>query len=81
MKSATGEGVVSITPSDSTNIAVKDQRFPRSLYVGGAGNVSIVCPDDSTAVFSNVAAGTFIPVDVKRVNNTNTTATLLIGIY
>lgn len=66
-----------VTPSDSTNLS----SIARALYIGGAGNVSAVMPDDSVVMFAGLSAGTILPVRVKRVNATNTSATYLVALY
>lgn len=77
-----GQGFVSITPSDTVDVP-RDANgdFPSALYVGVTGNVSVVGADGSSAVLQNVAAGIPLPVRVRRVNATGTTATGLVGIY
>lgn len=75
-----GKNLLAVTPSDSANIT----NYPnvRGLWVGGAGNVAILAADDSAAVtLVGVQAGTLIPIRVKRVNSTNTTATSIVAIY
>ena len=63
-----------VTPSDSTVVAF------RSLWIGGAGNVAVMPLNGDTAVtFSTVAAGTLLPIAVRQVMATNTTATLIVG--
>lgn len=62
-----------------TSNSIATNPLPASLFVGGAGNVSVGMPDGSNVVFSNVAAGTILPVSPKFVY-TNTTATLIIGL-
>lgn len=66
-----------ITPSDGTDIAggVTD-----AVYVGGAGVVAAVFQDGSIANFTAVAGAT-LPLKVRRINSTNTTATLLNALY
>ena len=64
-------------PSDSTNLS----SISRALYVGVGGNVAAVMPDDSVVTFVGVLQGTVLPVRVKRVNATNTTATNIIALY
>ena len=71
------ERAFAITGNDSTDLTV----FPRAIYVGGAGNVKVITLGGDTVTFSGVLAGTVIPVRVKRVFSTDTTATNLIGIY
>jgi hypothetical protein len=68
---------VAVTAADS------DLAIPaRALYVGGAGNISLILSEDSSAVtFSNVPAGTILPFQVKQVRSTNTTATLIVALY
>lgn len=54
----------------------------RGLYVGGAGHVDLVLADDSAAVlFSNVPAGTILPLRAKTVKTGTTTATLIVALY
>lgn len=49
------------------------------IYVGGAGNVSVVLQDDTVVTFTAPAVGSIIPIQCKRVNATLTTATLLLA--
>jgi hypothetical protein len=65
-----------ITPSDSAN-----QGPFRALYVGGAGDVTLVTLGGNARLFSAVPAGTQLMVGCSRVNATGTTATLMTGIY
>ena len=71
------ERAFAITGNDSTDLTV----FPRAIYVGGAGNVKVTTIGGDTVTFSGVLAGSVLPVRVKRVFSTDTTATNLIGIY
>lgn len=63
-----------ITPSDTA-----PQTY-RAIYVGGAGNVSVVTSGGDTATFTAPPVGSIIPVEVKQVLATGTTATLLVGL-
>lgn len=76
-----GAKLVAITPSDTADIEQWNGACPRGLYVGGAGNVAVVTPDGSAVTLTAVAAGQVYPIQVRRVNSTNTTATDLVGIY
>lgn len=68
---------VAITAHDSTNIT----KGPcDAIYVGGAGVVAAVLADDSVVNFTCLA-GSILPVRAKRVNSTNTTATLMVALY
>ena len=66
-----------ITPSDSVALTV----FPRAIYIGGAGNVSVLTLGGDTTTFPGLAAGSILPVRVTRVNATGTTATNLVAIW
>lgn len=66
-----------ITPSDTVNFA---QGMARGIYVGGAGNVSVVSPQGVVATYTAPPVGSIIPTCCIRVNATLTTATLLIGL-
>ncbi len=67
---------LAITPSDTVNLTF----FSRAIYVGGAGNISVVMLNDSTVTFIGLLAGSVLPVRVKRVNSAGTTATNLIAL-
>jgi hypothetical protein len=71
-----------VTPSDTVNIRyfLTDQRYSDALYIGGAGVVVAVWEDLSTTAFTCVA-GQILPIKVKRVNATSTTATLIRALY
>lgn len=66
-----------VTPNDSTDLGVT----ARGLYIGGAGNVKIHTPDGQAVTFYGALAGSIIPVRVKRVWSTGTTATYIVALY
>lgn len=68
---------VAVTPHDSTNLS----DVCRALYIGTAGNMAVVTADGATVLFSNVPAGSIIPIAVSRVNSTNTTASAIVALY
>lgn len=77
-KTAPAESLVSITPNDGTDIAEN----ARALYIGGAGDVSVIAVGDSSAVtLTAVSAGTILPIRVKRVLSTGTTATAIVALF
>lgn len=67
---------IAVTKSDSTVLETT-----RGLYVGGGGDVAVVMADDETVTFSAVPTGSVLPVQVKKVMSTNTTATLILALY
>lgn len=73
-----GQQGYTITPSDSAGLSV----VTRAIYIGGSGNISLILAYDSAPVTLNgVVAGSILPLRVKRVMATNTTATNLVAIY
>lgn len=67
-----------ITPNDSTDLTAK--KF-RALFVGTGGNVQVLAVGDTSPVLlKGVANGQVIPVSVKRVYSTNTTAADIVGL-
>ena len=67
---------LAITKSDSANL----DRLTDAVYVGGAGIVVAVFQNDTTAAFTCIA-GQLLPIRIKRVNSTTTTATLMLALY
>ena len=66
-----------ITPTDATLF----ENFTRAIYVGAAGNITLQMVGGSgNTLFSNVPAGTVLPIQAKGVDSTGTTASLLIGL-
>ena len=51
------------------------------IYVGGAGNIDLVGQDNVVVTYTAVPVGTFIIANPKRVNATNTTATLMVAMF
>lgn len=64
-----------ITPDDSDLT-----RIASGLYVGTGGNLRVTTVHKQDVVFVGVPGGTFVPVRVKRVWNTNTTASDIVGL-
>lgn len=65
-----------ITPHDTNDLA----RTPRSIYVGGAGNIVLVTFKGTELTFNGLAAGSVLPVRANKVKSTGTTATGLVGL-
>lgn len=55
--------------------------YCRGLYVGTTGNVSVIMSNNTTATFVAVQAGTVLPIRVKQVTASGTTATSIIALY
>lgn len=71
-----------VTPSDTAG-SNPGGVVGRVLYVGGAGDVSLVTADGNPLFFKAVQAGQILPIAFKQVNATTggtTTATQLVGL-
>lgn len=51
------------------------------LYVGGAGDLKVTTASRQTVLFKAVPVGTFIPINVVKVFDTDTTATFLLALW
>lgn len=51
------------------------------LYVGGAGNVSVVTVGGDEIIFNGVPAGTTLPIQVVKLKETGTTATAINALW
>lgn len=71
-----GFDATAIVPSNTVNNPI----IYRAVWVGSAGDVSLVTAAGNTAIFYAATAGSIIPVQCARVNVLNTTASLLVGI-
>ena len=73
---------VAITKSDTADFAdpPAPQKCCDAIYVGGAGVVVVVDEGGNTASFTAVAGG-YLYTRARRVNSTNTTASLLVALY
>lgn len=63
-----------VTPSDTVDLDIISV-----LYVGVGGHVKVKTRQGNDVVFYNMNNGQFVPVQVKRVYATGTTATNLVS--
>ena len=72
---------VAVTPNDSTDLLF----VTRGLFVGGGGNIVVIMGDQAvdatTVTFTGVPAGTILPIAVRRVRSTSTTATNIVALW
>lgn len=67
-----------VTPNDSTDLP---NGICRALYIGGGGTVVLDTANTSSLTFAGLQAGTILPLNVKRVRSSSTTATSIIALY
>jgi hypothetical protein len=66
---------IAITPADADLV-----QHVRALYVGTGGALRVTTVLGNDVTFTNVADGSIMPVSVKRVWSTSTTASNIIGL-
>jgi hypothetical protein len=66
-----------VSPDNDNDLALGPCK---ALLIGAAGTLSIIAADDTDAVSLTVEAG-LLPVRVKRVRATGTTATGIVALY
>lgn len=74
--SAPAYGGFAITPADGADLT----ELTRSLYIGTPGAVSVIMHSGAQLTFAGVTAGTVLPLRVRRVRATGTTATAIVGL-
>jgi len=68
-------GAFAVTPADGTNI------YATALYVGVGGDIKVDMENgDSAVTFVGVPTGAVLPIRVRRVYSTDTTATDIVGL-
>jgi hypothetical protein len=70
--------MTSVTPSNTDSVYIQG-KYPRALYVGVSGDVSITTLSGTTITLVGLAAGIWHPVMFKRVRSTGTTATSILA--
>lgn len=74
---------VPITTSDTVDLVryQQTQQLTDGVYIGGAGVLVAVMADNTVCSFTATVAGSILPIGVRRINATSTTATLLVALY
>ncbi len=65
-----------ITPSDALDL----NEVVRGLYIGTAGDVTLLTKDGSEVVFTGLVSGSILPVRAVRVKATGTSAANMVGL-
>jgi hypothetical protein len=75
-----------VTPNDSQDITIAGSPITGIengvlLYVGTGGDLTITTIGGQTVTLVNIADGSYVPIQVKKVWATGTTANNLIALY
>lgn len=80
---ASAKRAAAVTPSDTTLLEAT-----RAVWVGGAGNLAVLMTDDYdqaampvAVTLTGVPAGTLLPISVRKIMSTNTTATSITALW
>lgn len=72
-----GAHAVAVTPDDDAALTTD----ARALFVGGAGNLTLITSGGDAVTFTGVPAGSILPVRTRQVKATGTTATGIVAIW
>jgi hypothetical protein len=72
---APAQHAAAVVPSDSSTLAF----VTKQLYVGAAGNVTVIMADGTSVTYTAVPAGSYLRIRVAQVKATGTTATNLVA--
>ena len=75
--SAPAQGALTITPNDSTDLSAET----RGLWVGASGDLALVLASGDEVIIAGAVGGSLLPLRVRRVKSTGTTASQLVGLY
>ena len=74
-----------VTPSDTRDIPSVSTATGKNLgcvlYVGTAGDIRVLTVGGDTVTFVGINTGAFIPVQVKRVYSTGTSASNILALW
>lgn len=73
----TAVGAAVVTPDDDNDLTT----FAQALYIAGAGDLKVTTVNDNTVTFTDLPAASLLPVQIKRVHDTDTTATGIIALW
>lgn len=68
---------ISVTPSDGTDLP----HISRAVFIGQGGDLTVEMADGDITTFEAVPNGTILPIRVKQIRNTATTAASIISLW
>lgn len=66
-----------VTPSDTADLSLTS----RALYVGKGGNLTVRMSSGNDFSFTGISSGSFLPIRVKQVRATGTTASAIVALF
>lgn len=65
-----------IAPSDGADLV----ETTRAIYVGSSGNLAVTLASGAEVTLTGIPGGTLLPVRLRRIRATGTTATAIVGL-
>lgn len=65
-----------VTPADDVDLS----EITRAVYVGAGGTLAATLMTGAVVTFEGLAGGTLLPVRIRRVHATGTSATAILGL-
>jgi len=75
--SAPAQRGFAVTPNDAVDLAAET----RGLWVGASGDLALVLASGDEVTLAGAVGGSVLPLRIRRVKATGTTATQLVGLY
>jgi hypothetical protein len=66
-----------VTPSDGAPLT----EAAAAMWIGGAGNVSVITLNGQTVTLTSIPAGTLLPIAASWVKATGTTAVAIVALW
>lgn len=70
-----GYSGANLAPDDNSDLA----KVTRALWIGGAGDLSVILASGDAVTFNN--ASSWMPLRIKKLNATGTTASDIVGVW
>lgn len=65
-----------VTPNDGADLA----EITRAIYVGASGNLAVTLASGADVTLAGVPGGTLLPLRLRRIKATGTSATSIVGL-
>lgn len=67
---------VALTKSDTDDL----REISRAIWVGGAGDITVIMSSGSSVLISSVPAGTLLPIRIRKLMSTGTSASNVVAL-
>lgn len=67
--------------AERSDVADLATSFTRAIYTGSGGNIKVTMVGGETVTLVSVGAGSLLPIAIRRLWSTGTSATDVVGLY